>query len=327
VTLVLSRADVEQLLDVRQCIDALRDAHIAFSRGETIMPLRLVTRLRETGLHAVMPAWIDAGPILAVKSIGSFPANASRGIPVVSSTVLLLDADTGLTKAVMDGAYLTAVRTAAASALAAEVLARADAGRLALIGSGVQAEGHLDAIAAVRELESVSVASRSPASAQLFVDRQSTRFPGITFRAAVSNDEAVGNADLVCTVTSSQEPVFDPGSIGPGTHISAVGSHTPQAREIPGETMRDARVVVDSREASLRECGDCMIPIADGLFGPDHVSDELGEVLMGVTPGRLSEAQVTIYQSCGIAIQDAAAANLVYENARAAGIGWQVDLH
>jgi alanine dehydrogenase len=327
VTLILSRADVEKLLDVRECIDALRTAQIAFSRGETVMPLRLVTRLPDEGLHAVMPAWIDAGPVLAVKSIASFPANPSRGLPMVSATVLLFDGQTGLTKAVMDGAHLTAVRTAAASALAADVLARPDASHLALVGSGVQAESHLAAIAAVRTIESVTVVSRSLSSAQRFVDQHSTRYPQITFRAESSHDETVRAADLVCTVSSAQRPVFDPASIAPGTHISAVGSHTPQSREIPGETMRNARVVVDSREAALTECGDCLIPIADGLFGPDHVSDELGEILTGAKAGREDESQVTIYQSCGIAIQDAVAADLVYERAQEAGIGLNVDLN
>jgi ornithine cyclodeaminase/alanine dehydrogenase-like protein (mu-crystallin family) len=324
--LVLSRREVESLLDMRDCIDALHGAHIAFSRGQTVMPLRLVTPLRDVGLHAVMPAWIDSGPVLAVKSIASFPGNASRGLPLVSSTVLLLDGETGETKAVMDGAHLTAVRTAAASALAADVLARPNAGRLALVGSGVQAESHLDAMVAVRELESVSVVSRSLPAAQGFVDRQSPRYPWITFRAESSHDDTVRGADLVCTVSSAQEPVFDPAAIARGTHISAVGSHTPRSREIPGETMRDARVVVDSREAALSECGDCMIPIADGLFGAEHVSDELGEVLTGAKPGRRDETQVTVYQSCGIAIQDAATADLVYRRAREAGIGSDVDL-
>jgi ornithine cyclodeaminase/alanine dehydrogenase-like protein (mu-crystallin family) len=291
------------------------------------MPPRLVTRLRDGGIHAVMPAWIDVGPVFAVKSIASFPANPARGLPTISSTVLLLDGETGLTKAVMDGAHLTAIRTAAASALAADILARRDASHLALIGSGVQAVSHLAAIATVRELESVAVASRTLASAQRFVDQQSTRYPRLTFHAHASSDEAVLAADLVCTVTSAREPVFDPASIVLGAHISAVGSHTPQSREIPGETMCNARVVVDSREASLTECGDCMIPIAQGLFGPDHVSDELGEVLTGAKPGRVSKTQVTIYQSCGIAVQDAVAANLVYERAQEAGIGSKVDLN
>ncbi len=251
-TIVISRTDVEKLLDIRACIDLMKTAHIAFSRGETVMPLRLVTRLRDKGLHAVMPAWIDAGPVFAVKSIASFPANAARGLPIVNSTILLFDGQTGLTKAVMDGTHLTAVRTAAASALATDLLALPDAHRLTLVGSGVQAESHLAAIAAVRDIESVTVVSRSFLSAQRFVDQQSTRHPAITFRAEISHDDAVRSADLVCTVSSAQEPVFDPNSISPGTHINAVGSHTPQSREIPGETMRDARVIVDQKSSAHR---------------------------------------------------------------------------
>jgi alanine dehydrogenase len=327
VTLVLSRSAVERLLRVDECIEALRRAHVAFSAGEAVMPVRLATRLRDVGVLAVMPAWLDDGPTLAVKTITSFPSNASRGLPLISSTVLLLDAETGSTKAIMDGTHLTAVRTAAASALAADVLARPEASRLALIGSGVQAASHLEAIATVRKLTTVTVSSRTLASARRFVEQHASRHASVSFRAVASGDEAVSNADLVCTVSSAREPVFDPTSVAPGTHISAVGSHTPQTREIPGETMRAARVVVDSRDASLSECGDCMIAIAEGLFGPDHVSDELGEVLAGTRRGRTSDDEVTIYQSCGIAIQDAVAARLVYERARAAGIGSTVELN
>jgi ornithine cyclodeaminase/alanine dehydrogenase-like protein (mu-crystallin family) len=317
VTLILSRSAVERLLRVDECIEALRRAHMAFSAGEAVMPVRLATRLRDVGLLAVMPAWLDDGPTLTVKTITSFPSNSSRGLPVISSTVLLLDAKTGSTKAIMDGTHLTAVRTAAASALAADVLARPD----------VQAASHLEAIATVRKLTTVTVSSRTLASAQRFVEQHAVRHEPVSFRAVASGDEAVSNADLVCTVSSARSPVFDSAAIAPGTHISAVGSHTPQTREIPGETMRVARVVVDSRDANLSECGDCMIPIAEGLFGPDHVSDELGEVLAGTQRGRTSDDEVTIYQSCGIAIQDAAAARLVYERARTAGIGSIVELN
>ena len=249
------------------------------------MPLRLVTRLREAGVLALMPAWLDEGPTLGVKCITNFPENPARGVPAIGATVLLLDAQTGTTKAIMDGTHITAVRTAAASAIATDLLARRDASRLTLVGAGVQAASHLEAMTAVRKLRSVHVASRTLDSAERFVREHAPHHDDVDFVAVESPDEAVQDADIICAVSASPEPVFRPSSVAPGTHINGVGSHTPNTREIPGETMRDARVVVDSREASLRECGDCMIPISEGLFGHDHVADELGEVLAGTKPG------------------------------------------
>src|SRR5579862_2051375 len=326
-TLVLSRSLVQQLLRIEDCIEALRPAHIAFSRGQAIMPARLGMRVQDGGLLGLMPAWVEDGPALGVKCITSYPGNAARGLPTINSTILLLDAATGVAQAILDGTYLTATRTAAASAIATDLLARPDVGHLALIGAGAQASSHLRAMVAVRPIRSVSVASRTLASAQRFVDRHAHEYEGVSFAAVRSGDEAVDGAEIVCTVSAAAEPVLSPGSLAPGAHVNAVGSHTPRTREIPGETMREARVVVDSREAALSECGDCIIPIAEGLFGPDHVSDELGEVLTGNKPGRTSDGQVTAYQSCGIAIQDVVTARLVYEKALAAGVGTEVELN
>jgi ornithine cyclodeaminase/alanine dehydrogenase-like protein (mu-crystallin family) len=324
--LLLSRADVEQVLRMDDCIEALRPAHIAFSRGDAIMPLRLTERFHDHGVMALMPAWLDDGPLLGVKCVTSFFANPERGLPMIASTILLLDAETGGTQAIMDGALVTEIRTAAASALATAELARPEAAHLALIGAGVQGRSHLEAMAAVRALKSVSVVARSAQSADRFIERHAEHHPGVEFRTAASGDDAVQSADLVCAVSAAHEPVFSPATVAPGTHINGVGSHTPNAREIPGETMRDARVIVDSRVANLSECGDCMIPIAAGLFGPEHVSDELGEVLAGTRPGRTTDGEITVYQSCGIAIQDVATANLVYKRARAAEVGVDIDL-
>ena len=226
----------------------------------------------------------------------------------------------------MDGVHLTNVRTAAASAVATQALARPESSSLALIGAGMQAASHLAAMALVLPLKRVSVAARSRASAERFVAEQSSRLPYLTLTAVDSPAQALVSADVVCTVSSAPEPVVTAGSLRAGTHVNAVGSHAPSAREIDGETMAAARVVVDSREATLSECGDCMIPIAEGLFGPEHVSDELGEVLAGTKPGRRDPEQVTIYQSCGIAVQDVAAAKMVLDKARAAGLGVDIDL-
>jgi alanine dehydrogenase len=325
-TLILSREDVQRLLNMRECIDALEPAHIAFSHGRAIMPVRLTARFHDQGIMALMPAWLDDGPSLGVKCVTSFPGNVARQLPLVTGTVLLLDAETGTTIAIMDGAYITEIRTAAASALATRALARPDAARLVLIGAGVQARAHLAAIAQVRGLTNVAVVARTLESAERFVEAQSPLYPDLQIRATKSADAALATADIVCTVSSASEPVFNSSSVVAGTHINGVGAHTPSTREIPGQTMRDARVVVDSREANLRECGDCLIPIDEGLFNAEHVSDELGEILSGDKAGRTSNAEVTIYQSCGIGVQDLAAATLVYKRAVEERAGIEVDL-
>lgn len=324
--LLLTRSDVEQLLDLGACMDALRTAHVAFSSGGAVMPLRLTARFHEHGIMALMPAWLDDGPQLGVKCATSFFANPARGLPLIASTVLLLDPETGALRAVMDGSRITEIRTAAASAVATAELARADASRLALIGAGAQARAHLDAMAAVRDVASVTVVARTRESAERFVADAERRYPDIRFVAEDNPDDAVRSADLVCAVSTAREPVVNAGAVAPGTHVNGVGSHTPGTREVSGETMRVARVIVDSRDANLNECGDCMIPIADGLFGPEHVSDELGELLAGQKAGRTSADEITVYQSCGIAIQDLAAASVVYERALEGRVGIEIDL-
>jgi alanine dehydrogenase len=320
VPLILDRAAVQRLLPMDECIDAMRQAHLAFSAGRAVMPVRLTATCRDVGLLRAMPAWLDDGPTLGMKSITNFPGNRERGKAAILATMLLYDAETGELEAVMDGVHVTNVRTAAASAVATQALARAKSRRLVIIGAGVQAAGHLDAMAMVLPLEEVTVVSRTRESAERFVDEQRQWYPHLTLRAA----DALPSADVVCTVSSARTPVVE--SLEPGTHVNAVGSHAPGIREISGELMRDARVVVDSRDATLSECGDCIIPIAEGLFGPEHVSDELGEILAGTKPGRSSPDEITIYQSCGIAVQDVAAAQLVYERALDQGVGIEVAL-
>jgi alanine dehydrogenase len=326
VALVLSRALVEQLLTLDECIEAVRDVQTAFSGGRAVMPLRLTASFHEAGLLRAMPAWLDDGPALGMKTITNFPGNVARGLPPTLATMLVFDAATGELVAIMDGVHLTNVRTAAASAVATQALARPESSSLALIGAGMQAASHLAAMALVLPLKRVSVSARSRASAERFVAEQSSRLPHLTLTAVDSPAQALVGADVVCTVSSAPEPVVTAGSLRAGTHVNAVGSHAPSAREIDGETMAAARVIVDSREATLSECGDCMIPIAEGLFGPEHVSDELGEVLAGTKAGRGDPEQVTIYQSCGIAVQDVAAAKMVLDKARAVGLGVDIDL-
>ena len=217
--LVLDRAAVEQLLPMADCIEAMRRAHLAFSAGRTVMPVRLTATFGDTGLLRAMPAWLDDGPALGMKSITSFPGNTT--LPRILATMLLYDAGTGELVALMDGVHLTNVRTAAASAVATRALASPESSRLALVGAGVQAAGHLEAMAHVLPLERVTVTSRTRGSAERFVAEQAPRHPGLELHVTA----APADADVVCTVSSAREPVITPGLLEPGTHVNAVGSH------------------------------------------------------------------------------------------------------
>ena len=325
-TLILTRQDVQQVLNMRDCIEAIAEVMQRFSAGDTVMPVRLVTKVPERGVHAAMPAVLPTLGVFGIKSITIFPTNPSRGAPTILGLVILNETETGRPLAVMDAGYLTGIRTAAASAVATRLLARPDASSLALIGAGVQAATHLWAMCAVRPVKAVAVYDIDAQVAESFILAQLQRFPKLAFRQAVSPEDAIRGADLVCTISSSKTPVVDHSWLKPGAHINGVGSHTPDARELDGPTVQAARVAVDSRQAALKEAGDFILPIQEGLFAAEHVSDEIGELLAGLKPGRASADQITLYKSVGIAVQDVAAARLVYERAAAQGVGVEVAL-
>jgi alanine dehydrogenase len=328
--LVLSRADVEAVLTMGAAIAAVEGAMRAFSGGGVEMPPRLATAVPGRGIHLAMPAAVpSADPFaegtsgtLGIKCITVYPG----GRPAIDGLLLLQEYDTGRPLAVIDAARLTAVRTAAASAVATKVLARPGASTLALLGAGVQAESHLAAMACVRPLERVRVVAGSRGSAERFVREQATRFPDLDLVAAGSVREAIAAAELVCAVSSARGPIVERPWLAPGTHVNGVGSHGADVRELDGPTMRDAHLVCDSREAALRECGDVLLAIAEGLLAPGEAGDEVGEILLGRAPGRRSDDEITVYQSCGLAVQDVAVGRVVYEAALAAGRGVDVEL-
>jgi alanine dehydrogenase len=324
--LILTRQDVQQVLTMRDCIETIAEVMQRFSAGDTVMPVRLVTRVPERGVHAAMPAVLPSSGVFGIKSITVFPTNPSRGAPTILGLVILNETETGRPLAVMDAGYLTGIRTAAASAVATRLLARPESSSLALIGAGVQAATHLWGMSEVRPVKSVAVYDIDPKISENFIQVQTQRFPEMAFRQAVSPEDAIRGADLVCTISSSKTPVVDHSWVKPGAHINGVGSHSPEARELDGATVQAARVAVDSREGALKEAGDFIIPMQVGLFGAEHVSDEIGELLAGLKPGRTSPEQITLYKSVGIAVQDVATARLVYERAAAQGVGVEVEL-
>jgi ornithine cyclodeaminase len=261
---------------------------------------------------------------LGLKSVSFYPKNDERGLPTHLATILLLDPDTGGLEAILDGRLITEMRTAAVSAVSVELLAPEGPARLALIGAGVQARSHLEAIALVRPLEEVRVWSRKEATARRFADEVKARV-GCPVRPVSSVKEAVRGATLVATVCSATEPVLEGAWLEPGMHLCVVGSSSPRMREVDTETILRGRVFIDSREAGAVESGDLLIPVAEGRFSLDRIVAELGEVAGGA-PGRTSPTEITLFKSLGLGVEDLASARLALARATALGLGTQISL-
>jgi ornithine cyclodeaminase len=323
---ILNAAEVERLLPMPVCIDAMAQVLVGLARGEVHQPLRLVLRPPgAAGLMAFMPAYAGGDqPRFAVKAIGIFPGNVVKGVDTHQGAVALFDGATGELRALLNAAAITALRTAAVSAVATRRLAREDASDLALIGSGTQARTHLEALACVRPLRRARVASGRVENARRFAEEMAGRH-GFPVVAVPSAEEAVSGADLVVTVTDSSEPVVRREWIGPGAHLNLVGASLPDRREVDSATMAAARLFVDRRESTTREAGDYLIPLREGAIGPDHIQAELGEVLIGARPGRTSAGEITLFKSLGLAAEDLGAARVAYERALELGVGTSVE--
>jgi len=327
--LVLGTREVHAQLPYGECIAAMRDALAAYASGRVHQPLRTIVRPPgAAGMMALMPAYLAAGDDAAaaygLKAICIFGGNPASGLDSHQGVVLLSSAQTGEPLALLNASAVTEIRTAAVSAVATDLLARDDAAELAIIGTGVQARSHLLAIAAVRPLEQVRVAGRDPDKARRFAEDMRDR-AGVPVTACASVADAVAGAGIVVTATSSAEPVLQKAWLEPGAHINAVGACVPQARELDAETMAAAAVFADSRESVANEAGDYVLAQAEGAIGPDHVRAELGELLTGAAPGRASDAEITVFESLGLAIEDLVAARLAYRNATDHGAGTWVD--
>jgi ornithine cyclodeaminase len=328
--LVLSASDVEHLLPMRDCIEVMRDALTSLARGRAVAPLRLVMRMPDaSGFLGVMPGFTagdgKGDAALGMKAVLVFPGNAKRGIDTHQGAVLLFEPDTGRLSAVIDGATITAIRTAAVSAVATDVLAREDATELAILGAGVQGRTHLEAVAAVRRLRRARIWSRNIDRARALVDGQKSKFPFVV-EVAPTAEAAVRGADIVATVTASPEPVLQRAWVKDGAHINAVGSSIPTSRELDSATVAAARLVVDRRESALNEAGDVLIPMREGAIGADHVKAELGEILIGSKSGRQSPGELTLFKSLGLAVEDVASAAFIARRAREERVGQTVQM-
>jgi ornithine cyclodeaminase len=324
--LILGRQDVVALLPMRECIDLMQHVLVALARGEVVQPLRSIVWLPDRrGALGLMPGALSQPDAMGVKVVSVFPGNSGTKYESHQGAVLLFDTQHGCLQAVVDAGEITAIRTAAVSGLATRVLARRDAGDLALLGSGTQARTHLDAMRSVRELRRVRVWSRSSDSAQRFAHSESRR-TGMDIEAVASARDAVAGADLICTTTAAREPILEGAWIASGAHVNAVGACFPAARELDTAAVQRARVFVDCRESALHEAGDLLIPMREAALDASHVAGELGEVLTDRVVGRTDANDVTVFESLGIAIEDVTAVHHVVRKARASKTGTRVEI-
>lgn len=319
--LMLSGEDVRALLAMDACIDAIEACLRALAQDAAVQPLRSVLRLPgSAGVLGLMPAVLEQPPVAGAKLITVFGDNAARGLDSHQGTVQLFAIDDGRPLAILDAASITAIRTAAASAVATRALARQDADCLAILGTGVQAASHLDAICAVRPIRTVRVWGKTPEHAERFASEHTAR-TGLEVEARPTARAAVEDAAVVCTVTAAREPVLAGAWLAPGCHINAVGACTPQARELDAAAVARARVFTDRRQSAECEAGDLILARRDGAIGDDHLRGELADVLLDRLEGRTTAHDITLFESLGIGIFDLAAGHLVYRRARAAGRG------
>ncbi|MEX2572561.1 MAG: hypothetical protein WD737_14770, partial [Gemmatimonadota bacterium] len=307
---ILSAAEVRTCVDMPSAIRAVAEAFAALSQGRARSPIRMSLSTPD-GKVLLMPAYVDSTQSLAAKLVTVFPENLKRGLPLINGVVLVLDAETGRLQALLDGTYLTAVRTGAASGAATDLLARTDARVLTIFGSGGQSRPQIEAVRAVRQIEEVRIVSKTGVSATQLAEE----LAGVEVRVMTDPAEAVSGAHVVCTATTSFTPVFPADAVDPGTHVNGIGSYTAEMQEVPAEFVRIARVVVDSRDAALEEAGDLVIPIREGIIGADHISADLGEIVAGSAPARTGDDEITFFKSVGNAVQDVAVASLVLEAA------------
>jgi len=327
--LILNADDVRQALPMRLAINVMKDAFASLSNGTAIVPLR--TRLQVPSHQAFslfMPAYMksDSGEALAVKVVSLYPGNPARGLAYIQAAVLVLESDTGRAIALLEGSALTAIRTGAGSGAAIDILARRDSKVVAVFGAGVQGRTQLEAACAIRNIETVFIFNPTLDKARKFAEEMAglNSIPS-DIRVAKTAREAVENADIICTATTSSKHVFDDHDIKPGTHISAIGAYMPQMQEVPVETVARACVVVDSYVTVMEEAGDIVQAIQAGAFHESDIHAEIGEIILGSKTGRGSEDEITFFKSVGNAVQDAAAAQLALQNARKMQLGKDVD--
>ena len=313
--LILGDHEVRTLLDMESCIGAMEGVLASLARKELLNPLRFVMFTPSGRGMGLMPAWRSGdASVFSLKEIVVSPSNSEIGLDPHQGAVLLHDGSTGKLRAILNASAVTEIRTAAVSAVATKLLARGTPRRVAIVGSGVQGRSHVRAMRAIAPDCELRIWSRNPAHAEALA-------LAAHGHVAASVRAALDGADVVCTCTSSREPILERTWIAPGTHLNVVGSSIARAREVDTATMAAASLFVDRRESTLNEGGDYLFAAAEGAIGPDHIRAELGELLIGAHPGRTSEDEITLFKSLGIAVEDLASAELCYARARERGVG------
>jgi ornithine cyclodeaminase len=324
--LIINQSEVPQLLPMSECMDVMAEALKALAQGNAILPLRPVMWLPEkVGALGMMPSYLGDIQAFGLKIVSVFPHNHGTEYDSHQGAVMLFESKNGRLLAIMDSSSITGIRTAAVSGVATRLLARSDANDLAILGSGVQAQSHLEAMLLARSIKRVRVWSRHADHARAFAEREGQRH-GLAIEVCSSVEEAVTSAHIICTTTAAPEPILKGDWLAPGTHINAVGSSVPFTRELDTAAVAKSRLFVDRRESTVSEAGDFLFPKKEGAIGDDHIQGELGELLLGKIEGRKSDNEITLYKSLGLAVEDLASANHVYKKALEKGMGIAVEL-
>ncbi|AHF80439.1 ornithine cyclodeaminase family protein [Thermococcus paralvinellae] len=323
--LVLSRNDLEKILSMKEVIKAIEKAFLELYNRTAKVPLRIIIDIeKHKGTMLYMPCYLEENDALAIKVVSVYGENLKKGFPTIFATVLVNDPETGKPLAIMEGGYLTAMRTGATSGVATKYLARKDSRTVGIIGAGVQARTQLWAVYEVRPLKKVFVYDISMERAKSFADYMSKKL-GIEIIIAKSPEEVVRNSDILILATTAKQPVIDGDWIREGTHINSIGWVGPEGRELDSKTVRKAKLIVDSKDAVLKESGDIIIPIKEGIIDESHIYAELGEIVSGAKKGRTSNEEITLFKSVGLAIEDAITAKLAYEKAIKENIGKEIE--
>ena len=322
--LILSESDVAATLSMRDAIEVVQSAFIEHANGRAAFPLRSVA-WGDAGLLGAMPGSVRGEkPVLGAKLVTVFPKNAALGKHTHNAVIALFSTETGEPLALLDGRYVTEIRTAAVSAIATHALARAGYSAIAILGTGVQARAHIEAMCTLKSVESIRVWGRDADKAAELAAHDSGG--GVTIKAVASVEDACRGVDVICTVTASAEPILDTQHVAPGVHINAVGACTPRAREIGAALVGRSRIVCDSLDGAMTEAGDILLAIRDGALAPQPDIALLGDILTGIAVGRRSADEITLFESLGVAIEDLACAELVYERVKALAGGTAIDL-
>jgi alanine dehydrogenase len=322
---ILSRDDVRRALPMADAVDLMESAFVRLSSGEAVVPQRLSVEMAEGGGRAlIMPVYLPVTARFGVKLVSLFKGNPEKDLPYIHALFFMMDGNDGRPLALLDAEYLTALRTGAASGLASRLLSKQESSTLVLFGAGAQARSQLEGVCAVRPIRRACIYDPNPERFEAFRREVADRVGCDIIQA--SSPAVVSEADIICTATTSREPVFTDSSLRPGTHINAIGAYRPDMRELPAETVLRARVIVDHRASCLNEAGDLLQVIRDGRMRPEGIHAELGEIVSGKATGREDQREITIFKSVGNAVQDLTAAHHVLVEAERQGLGSEVRL-